>query len=118
MGAQQHPEDASQEGAAPHAQRRHWHLDRSINLGHILTTATLIGAILMWGGDMDKRITRNTIALQYIGTVNQAQDARMDDLTHRMRQKLDSMNDKLDRLLGAVSNLNGKVDSNQGKGAH
>ena len=37
--------------------RNPWHLDRSISIGHILTTATVACSMVVWFMNMDSRVT-------------------------------------------------------------
>lgn len=36
--------------------REPWHLDKRVNLGHLLTTLSLAVAIFAWGSAMDRRV--------------------------------------------------------------
>jgi hypothetical protein len=38
--------------------RRHesWHLDKRINIGHILTTLAIAGSVFLWGSAIDRRV--------------------------------------------------------------
>lgn len=38
-------------------QRRRWHLEKNINIGHIFTTLTVAGSLLIWGMTMNTRVT-------------------------------------------------------------
>jgi hypothetical protein len=76
----------------------HWQLDRRISLGHLLTTATFLVAMMLWGGRMETRI-----ALLEESPIRQsAVDARQDAETLRVRQEvrdeLRRLNEKLDRI--------------------
>jgi len=35
----------------------HWHLDKRLNVGHILTTLTIVIAFFLWANTIDRRIT-------------------------------------------------------------
>lgn len=37
-------------------ERRHWHLDKTLNLSHLLTTLVIAGSLFMYAGGMDKRV--------------------------------------------------------------
>ena len=36
--------------------RRHWHLDKTLNLSHLLTTLVIAGSLFAYAGGMDKRV--------------------------------------------------------------
>jgi hypothetical protein len=38
-------------------QRRHWHLEKNISIGHIFTTLTVASSLLIWGMQMNTRVT-------------------------------------------------------------
>lgn len=40
----------------PNQDRRHWTLDKSFNVTHVLTTVGLIGSLFMYANSMDKRV--------------------------------------------------------------
>lgn len=68
-----------------------WHLDKRLNVGHILTTMTLVGAILSIWSDMDKRVTRLE--------VQQEQTQRVFE---EVKQSLREINKKMDKLTERV----------------
>ena len=37
---------------------RNWHLKKELNIGHILTTLTLVVGILLWGNTMSERLAK------------------------------------------------------------
>lgn len=37
-------------------ERRHWHLDKTLNLSHLLTTLVIAGSLFAYAGGMDKRV--------------------------------------------------------------
>ncbi len=57
--------------------RRHWHLDKTFNVGHVLTTLALAGSLAIYVTTMDKRIAileaQNTSQTQSVVNVQQAQ---------------------------------------------
>ena len=44
----------TQSVAQPYA--NHWHLDKNVNLGHLLTTIGMVAAMFTWGSNVEKRI--------------------------------------------------------------
>lgn len=38
------------------ASYRHWHLDRTLNISHILTTIAIAGSVFVYASSMDKRV--------------------------------------------------------------
>lgn len=72
-----------------------WHLDKRVNVGHILTTIALAGAMFSWAMTMDSRMTRIE--------VQQQQSQRSDD---EIKVELRDINMKMDRLIESLMNGN------------
>lgn len=79
--------------------RRRFHLDRSISIGHILTSISLLAAMFFWLNDMDKRVSSNTQNIGFLNTTQQHTNDRVDTLRAEIRQDLRDINEKLDRLI-------------------
>ena len=75
-----------------HEQRRRyedqWHLDKRLNVGHIITTIALVGAMMGIWADMDKRVTR--LEVQQEESKRVAED---------IKRELREINRKMDRLI-------------------
>lgn len=85
---------------------RHWHLDKRLNLGHLLTTVSLAAAIMWWGAAMDRRVA----VLEAARDVQTLNDGRQDADLHRalaamkeesrlLREEIRDTGRKLDRLI-------------------
>jgi hypothetical protein len=35
----------------------HWHLEKTVSVGHIITTLAAVGSVVVWGLNVDKRVT-------------------------------------------------------------
>ena len=67
-----------------------WHLDKRLNVGHILTTFTVAAGLFVWGSTIETRVTvleEKTVHQQKVG-----EDIR-DELI-RMNQKMDKLLEK------------------------
>ena len=42
---------------------KHWHLRKELNVGHILMTVTLASGLVVWGMQMDRRLTSAEVRL-------------------------------------------------------
>ena len=69
-----------------------WHLDKTVSLSHILTTAVLAASIFTWGANMDKRVS-----LVEQEQTRQEKDMRRLDVT--IDTKLNAIDKKIDRLI-------------------
>lgn len=83
-----------------------WHLDRRVNIGHLLTTLTLAAGLFMWGSKMDTRVT----VLEVQGTTQERSVERQDAIIERnvqlmreefraLRDEMREQNRKLDKLV-------------------
>lgn len=51
-----------------------WHLEKTVSVGHIITTLTVAGSVLIWALHMDTRVS----LLELSRDVGQANDARIE----------------------------------------
>lgn len=69
---------------------RHWHLDRTLNISHILTTLAIAGSVFMYATSMDKRVAvlEEKITAQAQATQQSQQDikALAGDVKFELRQ--------------------------------
>lgn len=77
----------------------HWHLDKRLNVGHLLTTISVAGLLVIWAMNMETRIAEHEIKIAN----NTAKIERSEDRTNktfeRVYELMNKMNDKLDRLI-------------------
>jgi len=66
----------------------YWHLDKRLNVGHILTTLTIVFAFFVWANKIDARIT--TLEIRQAANI---------DTSREIKGQLILLNDKLDKLL-------------------
>jgi len=74
-----------------------WQIDRRISLGHIVTTATFLLAMVVWGSRLETRIAlmEDTQARQAVVDDRQDLDARR--TREEIRDELRRLNEKIDR---------------------
>lgn len=71
-----------------------WHLSREVTVAHIIATVMLSGSIISWGMSVDTRITR-------LETQQAAHAAALERAIQTVDARLDRIENKVDRLLGA-----------------
>jgi peptidoglycan hydrolase CwlO-like protein len=69
-----------------------WHMKKEVNLVHIISTIGLLVSSMWYLSGLDKRISANEQSIDYV------QSQRTED-QKRVEKQLDSINEKLDRLL-------------------
>lgn len=85
--------------------REPWHLDKRVNLGHLLTTLSLAVAIFVWASAMDRRVA----VLEEKAAVQRERDANQDSTASAavillrneltgLRDEIRETNRKLDRI--------------------
>lgn len=86
------------------ADRRGFHLERSVNVGHILTTMGILIAAFTWGSKLETQVSNNAQAIAYLNQNNVRTNARVDTLRAEIRADLRDINAKLDRLIESQVN--------------
>lgn len=78
---------------------QHWHLDKRLNVGHILTTISAVAAAFAWGSTIESRLA----VLELQTRNSEAAQAEIKEEIVRTRQsfnqRLDRVDSKLDRLI-------------------
>ena len=69
-------------------EKRKWHIEKGINIGHILTTIALVIGFFSWANQQDRRIT--VLEVQQQNTVQMGKD---------IKDQLNELSRKIDRLI-------------------
>lgn len=81
----------------PQPQPQKFHLEKSISVGHILTTVVILVGAITYFNDFDKRISATEQEIEFI-KAQRVEDSR------RIEKRLDSIDAKLDRILEGSNN--------------
>lgn len=77
----------------------HWHLDKRLNVGHLLTTFTFAASIVLWAVTIETRLVEQIEQVRSledkVSSIRASNDKSMD----RVLLLVDKMNDKLDRII-------------------
>lgn len=76
-----------------------WHLDKKVNISHILATLTLAGAIFTWGSKIEQRIALVEASAVRQQAVDQAQDQEFRRSVVEMREDIRDLSRKIDKLI-------------------
>lgn len=76
-----------------------WHLSKTINLGHILTTAFMFVTVMWFFFQQDSRISQIELGLKHIQEVRVADQARTDKKFDEIRSYMLRIEGKLDRII-------------------
>ncbi len=85
-------------------ENRHWHLDRRVSVGHLVTTVTVLVAMVLWGARLETRL----VVIENTADRQTRIDTRQDEESRRMREEireeLKSLNNKIDRYFEQLLN--------------
>ena len=90
----------------PERRGRHWHLDKSVSITHLLSTVAIAGGLFVWGANMDNRVSlleqNSSFAAQTVAAtvqqINQLNTANT-NLRLEIKDDLKDVQNKLDKLL-------------------
>ena len=80
-------------------ERRRFRFEPTVNLGHILTTVGLIVSLFAWGSAIDKRLALVEEKARSQAATDVAQDQTVQNAVMLLRQEVQRVADKLDRVL-------------------
>ena len=80
-----------------------WHLKRELQLGHIITTCTVLFSVIWYAGKLEQRIALVEQSQMQVTLAQKERDDRQDKLASdalaMLRQQLDRLEQKLDRVI-------------------
>lgn len=80
-----------------------WHLKREVQLGHIITTCTVLFSVIWYAGKLEQRIALVEQSQMQVTLAQKERDDRQDNLASdalaMLRQQLDRLEQKLDRVI-------------------
>lgn len=81
------------------ADRRQWHLDKSVSVAHIITTVALVVSALWFLAGQDKRISNLELNYSHLKAARSEDQERTDRKFGELKTDLRTINAKLDRLI-------------------
>ena len=76
-----------------------WHLDKKVNLSHIVATLMLAAAIFTWGSKIEQRIALVEDKTVRQAQIDQAQDQEFRRYVVEMREDIHELSRKMDKLI-------------------
>ncbi len=95
MEQQVKPEVPTQWGA----DKRSWHLDKTISVGHLVSTVIIAVSVLSWAVTLDKRVEQNSLNIAHLKEQLAKDQRQVQELRLEIKQDLRDINAKLDRLI-------------------
>ena len=83
--------------------RRHWHLDKTLNVSHLLTTLVVAGSLFAYANNMDKRVAILEEKMQVQAAENQRSQTEVKELASDVKHELRLLRTELLRLMATKS---------------
>ena len=83
--------------------RRHWHLDKTLNVSHLLTTLVIAGSLFAYANNMDKRVAILEEKMQVQATENQRSQIEVKELAADVKHELRLLRTELLSLMATKS---------------
>ena len=81
--------------------RRHWHLDKTLNASHLLTTVVIAGSLFAYANNMDRRVAILEEKMQVQAAENQRGQAEVKELASDVKHELRLLRTELMRLMAS-----------------
>ena len=79
--------------------RRHWHLDKTLNVSHLLTTVVIAGSLFAYANNMDRRVAILEEKMQVQAQENMRSGAEVRELAADVKHELRLLRTELMRLI-------------------
>ena len=79
--------------------RRHWHLDKTLNVSHLLTTLVIAGSLFAYANNMDRRVAILEEKMQAQAMQNQQSAEDVKELAADVKHELRLLRTELMRLM-------------------
>lgn len=78
---------------------RHWHLDKTLNVSHLLTTLVIAGSLFAYANNMDRRVVILEEKMHVQAAENQRSQTEVKELTSDVKHELHLLRTELLRLM-------------------
>ena len=72
--------------------RETWHLDKTINVSHVIAFLTLSASFFMWVNGIEKNVEKNTQAIEFLLTQQKEEKNKIETLRVEIRQDFKELN--------------------------
>lgn len=76
-----------------------WKVDRTVTAGNLLTLILMLASLFVWGNALDKDVATNKNDIQQLEKLQDRNWELNQKSVQEMKNQLDRISDKLDRLL-------------------
>ena len=81
--------------------RCHWHLDKTLNVSHLLTTVVIAGSLFAYANNMDRRVAILEEKMQVQAQENMRSSAEVRELAADVKHELRLLRTELMRLMAS-----------------
>ena len=79
--------------------QEHWHLDKKVNLSHMVTTMILLVSGVVYVGDIDTKVEKQGIQIESLQEKVEQQRDDTKEMFDQLRSDMKGIDQKLDRLI-------------------
>lgn len=90
-------------------ERREWHLDKTISVGHLISTITIAVSVFAWAMALEKRVEQHATQIEVLKESHALNRSRIDGMRGELKQDYLRIEDKLDRLLETQAQMREKL---------
>ena len=83
--------------------RRHWHLDKTLNVSHLLTTVVIAGSLFAYANNMDRRVAILEEKMRVQAAENHRSAGEVRELAADVKHELRLLRTELMRLMASKS---------------
>lgn len=83
--------------------RRNWHLDKTLNVSHLLTTLVIAGSLFAYANNMDRRVAILEEKMQVQAAENQRSQTEVKELASDVKHELRLLRTELLGLMATKS---------------
>jgi len=77
----------------------HWHLSKSISIGHLMTTLAVVLSGVLYVGDIDTQVQTQAVEIKAIRDAQSHERKITESMFSRLREDMKSIGEKLDKLI-------------------
>ena len=85
-------------------QKANWHLDKTISVGHLVSTVVIAVSVFSWAVTLDKRVEQNSLSITHLKEQQATDRKQVQEMRTEIKQDLRDINAKLDRLIESQVN--------------
>jgi len=86
--------------------QEHWHLDKKVNLSHMVTTMILLISGVVYVGDIDTKVEKQGIQIESLQEKVEQQRDDTKSMFTQLRSDMKGIDQKLDKLIDRQLNRN------------